>query len=52
VTGGGALSAVTTATDAAGKTQVTLALGTTPGPYTITATALSLPAVTFTLTGT
>jgi Bacterial Ig-like domain (group 1) len=52
VTGGGALSAASTTTDVTGRAQVTLTLGTTPGPYTITATALTLTAVTFFLTGT
>ncbi len=52
VTGGGALSAASTTTDATGKSQVTLTLGATPGPYVITATALTLTAVTFNLTGT
>jgi hypothetical protein len=38
-------------TDANGMAQVTLTLGATPGPYTITATVGALAAVTFTLTG-
>jgi adhesin/invasin len=52
VTGGGALSAATSTTDATGTTQVTLTLGATAGAYVITATALALTAVTFNLTGT
>lgn len=50
-TGGGTLNASSTTTDATGKTQTTLILGSTPGPYTITATAGLLAAVTFNLTG-
>jgi adhesin/invasin len=52
VTGGGALSAATSTTDATGTTQVTLTLGATPGAYMITAAALALTLVTFNLTGT
>lgn len=52
VTGGGTLSAGSTTTDASGLSQVTLTLGTTPGPYTIQATAAALTAVSFHLTGT
>ncbi len=52
VTGGGTLSAGSTMTDATGKAQVTLTLGSTPGAYTITATPSALAAVTFHLTGT
>ena len=52
VTGGGTLSAASTTTDASGLSQVTLTLGTTPGPYTIQATAAALTAVSFHLTGT
>jgi adhesin/invasin len=51
-TGGGALSSSTSTTDASGKTSVTLTLGSTPGPYVITATAGLLAVVTFNLTGT
>ena len=50
-TGGGALSASSVMTDANGMAQVTLTLGATPGPYTITATVGALAPVTFTLTG-
>jgi hypothetical protein len=50
-TGGGTLSAASTTTDANGMAQVTMTLGTTPGPYTITATAGALTPITFTLTG-
>lgn len=52
VTGGGALSAASTTTDATGMAKVTLTLGATPGPYTIVATAGLLTAITFNLTGT
>jgi protocatechuate 3,4-dioxygenase beta subunit len=50
-TGGGALSASATTTDANGMSQVTLTLGATPGPYTVTATAGLTAAATFNLTG-
>lgn len=50
--GGGSASAPTITTDAAGHAQVTWMLGTTPGTNTLTATAGTLPAVTFTATGT
>jgi protocatechuate 3,4-dioxygenase beta subunit len=52
VTGGGALSAASTTTNASGTAQVTLTLGATPGSYSIIATAGLLATVTFTLTGT
>jgi protocatechuate 3,4-dioxygenase beta subunit len=52
VTGGGTLSSNSTTTDATGEAQVTLTLGTTPGAYTIQATAAALAAVSFHLTGT
>lgn len=52
VTGGGTLSALSTTTDASGHAQVTLTLGSTPGSYTIQATAATLTAVMFHLTGT
>ena len=52
VTGGGALSAASTTTDATGMTNVTLTLGATPGPYTMSGDAGLLTAITFTLTGT
>jgi adhesin/invasin len=52
VTGGGALSAASTTTDATGSAQVTLTLGATPGSYMITATAGVLTSVVFNLTGT
>ncbi len=51
VTGGGTLSATSVMTDANGMAQVTLTLGATPGPYTITATVGAITPVTFTLTG-
>jgi hypothetical protein len=51
-TGGGTLSASSVMTDVNGMAQVTLTLGATPGPYTITATVGALTPVTFTLTGT
>jgi hypothetical protein len=51
VTGGGTLSATSTTTDVTGMSTVTLTLGTTPGQYTIQATAAALTAVTFNLTG-
>jgi adhesin/invasin len=50
-TGGGTLSAASTTTDVNGMAQVTMTLGATPGPYTITATAGALAALTFNLTG-
>jgi predicted component of type VI protein secretion system len=52
VTGGGTLSAASSTTDATGKTQVTLTLGSTPGTYTVQATPAAMAAVTFHLTGT
>ena len=51
-TGGGTLSAASTMTDATGKAQVTLTLGSATGAYTVTATPAALAAVTFHLTGT
>lgn len=50
-TGGGTLSAASTTTDANGMTSVTMTLGATPGPYTVTASALLLAAVTFNVIG-
>ncbi len=50
-TGGGVLSASATVTDASGMSQVTLTLGATPGPYTVTATAGLTATATFNLTG-
>jgi hypothetical protein len=52
VTGGGTLSAASTTTDATGKTQITLTTDAAPASYTVTATALTLTAATFTVTGT
>ena len=50
--GGGTLSATSNVTDATGQAAVTLTLGSTPGMYTIQATAAALAAVSFHLTGT
>ncbi len=52
VTGGGALSAASTTSDANGLAQVTLTTGSTPGPYAITASAGSAAPIVFTQTGT
>ena len=51
--GGGTLSTTTATTNSAGKAQTTLRLGTTPGPNTVTVTAIGiLSSVTFTANGT
>jgi hypothetical protein len=51
VSGGATLSAPTSTTDATGVAQEALTMGTAPGAYTITASALNLTPVSFTLTG-
>lgn len=51
VTGGGTLSTTSTFTDVHGMAQVTLHLSTTPGSYTVQATAAALTAVSFHITG-
>jgi adhesin/invasin len=47
IAGDGALSQITTHTDATGSSQVTLAVGTMPGQGRVLATFGTLPAVTF-----
>jgi hypothetical protein len=49
--GGGSLSAALTATNGNGQAYVTFTTGTTPGSYTVTATAGRLVPVTFSLRG-
>ena len=48
---GGVLSATTGTSDAGGLATTTLTLGTTPGPYVVTATSPGLATATFTVTG-
>lgn len=48
---GGAISATTSTTDAAGLARVTLTLGATPGVYTVRATSGTFAPVTFSITG-
>jgi len=50
VSGGGALSALTTTTDASGTTSATLSTTALAGTYRVIATYASIPAIVFTLT--